>query len=63
MLCCAMLVRNSGYSYVGENSTNNEAEYSGLILGLKAAVELGLKKLIVKGDSQLVIQQVRTAFF
>lgn len=50
----------SGYKYVGERNTNNEAEYSGLILGLQAAIRLGLRSVIVKGDSQLVIQQVGT---
>lgn len=49
----------SGYKYIGDHKTNNEAEYEGMILGLLAAVRLGTKRLIVKGDSMLVIQQVR----
>ena len=48
----------SGSSFVGKQSTNNEAEYSGLILGLKKALEMNIKTLLVKGDSQLVIYQM-----
>lgn len=44
--------------WVGQASTNNEAEYSGLIEGLRGAKELGIKKLSVQGDSKLVIQQM-----
>ena len=39
-------------------STNNTAEYEGLIAGPRIAADLGLKKLIVRGDSQLVLRQV-----
>jgi ribonuclease HI len=41
-----------------ESSTNNTAEYEGLLAGLRIVVDLRIKKLIVKGDSQLVIKQV-----
>ena len=46
------------WKYLGENITNNQAEYGGLILGLEKAIELGIKHLHVYGDSQLVINQV-----
>ena len=36
----------------------NEAEYTGLIIGLEKAIELGISKLTIKGDSQTVIYQV-----
>lgn len=49
----------SGYTFVGENETNNVAEYSGLILGLTRAIQLNIKSLIVEGDSQLVINQMK----
>ena len=39
-------------------ATNNMAEYEGLIAGLRAAVGLGIRRLLVKGDSQLVVNQV-----
>ena len=45
--------------FVGEKETNNVAEYSGLIIGLKEAVKLTIKNLEVKGDSQLVIRQMK----
>jgi len=34
------------------------AEYRALILGLKQAIKKGFKHIIVKGDSELVINQV-----
>lgn len=43
--------------YLGEQ-TNNFAEYSALISGLKKAKELGAEKIICKADSKLVIEQV-----
>jgi ribonuclease HI len=46
--------------YVGDRETNNTAEYMGLIRGLKHVVERGnVDNLIVKGDSLLVIKQMR----
>jgi ribonuclease HI len=44
------------------HQTNNYAEYMGLIKGLEKAVEMGIKRLKVEGDSQLVIQQVQGNF-
>jgi ribonuclease HI len=41
-----------------EEATNNIAEYEGLLAGLRIATELGIKKLIIRGDSQLVVRQV-----
>ena len=41
-----------------EQATNKTAEYEGLLAGLKIAADLGIKKLIVRGDSQLVVRQV-----
>ncbi|XP_025703913.1 uncharacterized protein [Arachis hypogaea] len=38
--------------------TNNEAEYEALMLDLKMAQEVGIKKLHVKGDSNIIIQQI-----
>src|SRR3954464_2217248 len=42
-----------------EVSTNNTAEYEGLLAGLRIAVDLGIKKLIVRGDSRLFVKQVK----
>ena len=41
-----------------EQATNNTAEYEGLLAGLRIAVDLGIRKLIIRGDSQLVVKQV-----
>lgn len=43
--------------YIGE-ATNNQAEYHGLIAGLKLARDHGVSHLDVRGDSQLVIRQM-----
>jgi ribonuclease HI len=39
-------------------ASNNMAEYEALLRGLKIAIETGIKCLDVRGDSQLVIDQV-----
>jgi ribonuclease HI len=39
-------------------ATNNVAEYKALITGLQEALKLGAKKIIVRGDSQLVVKQM-----
>ncbi len=39
-------------------ATNNTAEYEGLLAGIRAAATLGVRRLIVKGDSELVANQV-----
>lgn len=45
-------------NYLGDNKTNNEAEYASLLMGIDEAIKLGIKKLYVYGDSQLVINQI-----
>jgi len=39
-------------------ASNNVAEYEALVNGLRIAIELGVRRLEVWGDSQLVIDQV-----
>ena len=39
----------------GKNLSNNITEYEGLIASLKAAAALGVKRLTIKGDSQLLV--------
>ena len=41
-----------------EEATNNTAKYEGLLARLRIAAELGIKKLIIRDDSQLVVRQV-----
>jgi ribonuclease HI len=43
--------------YIGTR-TNNQSEYSALILGLKEVLSRDIKRLYVFGDSQLVINQI-----
>ena len=39
-------------------ASNNVAEYEALVNGLQVAIELGVRRLDVRGDSQLVVDQV-----
>ena len=39
-------------------ATNNEAKYEALLHGLRVAVSLGIKRLLIYGDSSVVINQV-----
>ena len=50
---------SSKIQFVGNNSTNNVAEYTGLIIGLKEAINMNIKTLVVEGDSMLVIKQMK----
>jgi len=47
--------------YIG-NTTNNVAEYRALIAGLEAAREFVARRLLVRGDSMLVLKQVEGAW-
>ena len=40
------------------HSTNNQAEYNGVIIGLKKCIELGIKNISIFGDSLLVVNQL-----
>jgi len=61
---CAAVVNNQDFSeFIGE-TTNNVAEYRGLLLGLKSALKLAGKKseeteLEIKMDSELVVKQLK----
>jgi ribonuclease HI len=43
-------------------TTNNIAEYEGLVTGLQLAKELGIQRLLIWGDSQLVAKQVQKEY-
>ena len=45
--------------YVGDKETNNVAEYTGMIIGLTEALARNIYHLSVKGDSMLVIKQMK----
>lgn len=44
--------------YLG-NVTNNIAEYTGIIAGIKYAIELGATEVKIFSDSQLVVNQIK----
>lgn len=44
--------------YIGK-TTNNFAEYQALIIGLERAIELGIKDVHVKSDSELLVKQLK----
>jgi ribonuclease HI len=41
-----------------DRTTNNVAEYEGLLMGLESLLQLGAKKIVVKSDSQLLVRQL-----
>ena len=43
-------------------ATNNVAEWTGLVTGLEAALELGVDDLAVRLDSELVVKQISGAY-
>ncbi len=45
-------------SRVLPHATNNVAEYTGAILGLEKALEQGVGRVVLRGDSQLVVKQL-----
>jgi ribonuclease HI len=44
------------------SATNNIAEYEGLVNGLRLAKNLGIWRLLIRGDSQLVAKQVQKEY-
>ena len=48
-----------GWKYLGSDGiTNNIAEYSALIEGLRSAQYLGVRRICAEGDSELVVKQI-----
>jgi ribonuclease HI len=43
-------------------ATNNVAEWTGLLTGLEAALELGVTDIAVRLDSELVVKQISGAY-
>ena len=42
--------------------TNNAMEYEGLLMGLAAAARMGVRRLVLEGDSQLVVRQLEGSY-
>lgn len=49
-------------AYLGDQGTNNSAEYNGLLLALKIAQSLDVQHLHVHMDSQLVVRQMQGVY-
>lgn len=47
--------------YIGE-ATNNVAEYTALIYSLQEALILGIKSVVIKSDSELLVNQVKETY-
>src|SRR5207247_9589 len=43
-------------------TSNNAAEYEALLHGLRIAISLGIRQLVICGDSELVINQVQKEY-
>jgi ribonuclease HI len=43
-------------------ATNNVSEYESLVLGLRAAKEMGIQEVAVFGDAESVVQQIRNTY-
>ena len=43
-------------------ATNNEAEYEGILMGLRLRKALGVKNLLVQSDSKLVVEQIKREY-
>ena len=54
-------IKAEGGAFIGE-TTNNVAEYKALIWGLRNAKELGVERLLVRADSELLVQQMRGSY-
>lgn len=48
--------------YLGDDKTNNQAEYSALIKALESCKELGVKNVKVLSDSELVVKQMKNQY-
>ncbi|KAF1326782.1 hypothetical protein FI667_g8133, partial [Globisporangium splendens] len=52
----------SGTSYLGENETNNSAEYKGLLLALRLARTHDVQHVHVHMDSELIVRQMQGVY-
>ena len=43
-------------------ATNNEAEYEGILTGLRLGKALGAKNLLIQSDSKLAIGQIKEKY-
>ena len=43
-------------------ATNNEAEYEGILTGLRLEKVLGMKNLLIQSDSKLMVEQIKREY-
>ena len=43
-------------------TTNNEAEYEGILMGLRIEKALGAKNLLIQSDSKLIMGQIKEEY-
>ena len=65
--CGSVIFKNNNemwnvHKFIGTDKTNNEAEYMGLLYGIKGCIELGIDELLIQGDSQIIINQIKGDF-
>jgi len=46
-----------GWKYI-EKATNNQAEYTGILMGLQHARDIGVRRIQCLGDSELIVKQL-----
>jgi ribonuclease HI len=49
-------------NFTNPTPTNNIVEYEGLLTSLRIAISLGIRRLLVKGDSEVVAQQTSKGY-
>jgi len=49
-------------NFTNPTPTNNIAEHEGLLTGLRIAISLGVRRLLVKGDSDIVAKQTSKGY-
>lgn len=59
---CNNNIYSSGSIFVGNMKTNNISEYSGMLAGMKDAIDKNIKEINVYGDSKLVICQMNGTY-
>jgi ribonuclease HI len=58
------MILGEGKRFLGVGVSNNQAEYEGLLAGLKYCLKAGIvcDELIIRGDSQIVIEQMKGTY-
>ena len=52
----------SGYELIPDWTANNVAEYMGLVRGLRCAIALGVRRVQVERDSDLIAKQMKGVY-